>query len=154
EVVAGLAEMGVEGAGLVQDLVNASDEEVDRFVEIWEAGSGDALDQFAVMFSDFISMSKNTGDAAGLGFIYHLMDAVASGDINFRPAVDAMPDYGENKFEESDAGADAQLHSTKAMIGLTNTIRQMRTDARVPTPAVKPQGNTQSVRQKYKSVES
>lgn len=154
EVVAGLAEMGVEGAGLVQDLVNASDEEVDRFVEIWEAGSGDALDQFAVMFSDFITMSQNTGDVAGLDFIYNLMDQVASGDISFREAVDAMTDYAETEFEESDPTAEAQLESTKAMIELTKTIRQMRKDAQGATPTVKPQVNTQSAWQKFKSFVS
>lgn len=154
EVVAGLAEMGVEGAGLVQDLVNASDEEVDRFVEIWEAGSGDALDQFAVMFSDFITMSQNTGDAAGLDFIYNLMDQVASGDISFREAVDAMTDYAETEFEESDPTAEAQLESTKAMIELTKTIRQMRKDAQAATPTVKPQTNTSSAWQKFKSFVS
>lgn len=142
EVLGGLTEMGVEGAGLVQDLVDATDDEVDRFVELWEAGTGDAAEQWAIMFSDFVAMARDSGDQGGVDFANNLMDQVANGDISFREAVNAMTEYAKGEFEGADPTMEAHLESTQAMIDLTKAIERMRRDAANAEPTAEVDVNT------------
>lgn len=124
-VLGGLSEMGIEGASLVQGLVDATDEEVDRFVELWDAGNSDATDSFSVMFSDFMAMAHEAGDTGGVDFVLNLLDQVAAGDISFREAVDQMTAYAEEEFENSNPEATAHLDNTQAMKDLQTTIENL-----------------------------
>src|SRR5699024_4677399 len=144
EVLAGIAEMGVEGASLVNELVNATDEEVDRFVNVWEGGTSAAADEFSVMFTDFLAMAQESGDQGGVDFVNNLMDQVARGDMEFSEAVDAMTDYAEEEFENSDPTATAHLENTQAIQDLTDAIERMRRDAANADPTVEARADTTS----------
>lgn len=143
-VLGGLSEMGMEGASLVQGLVDATDEEVDRFVELWDAGNSDATDSFSIMFSDFMAMAREAGDTGGVDFANNLLEQVASGDISFREAVDQMTEYAETEFENSDPTADAHLDNTQAMRDLIDTIENLRTEMERANPTADAQVDTSS----------
>lgn len=128
DVIAGLIQMGTEGAEIVQGLANANDEEVARFVEAWDMGMGATSELFTTMFADFLTMAVTTGDTAGTDFIFELMEKVAAGDITFREAVDEMTTYAEEEFQNADTTNQPMLDNTQALIDLTNLISRVEGD--------------------------
>src|SRR5690606_41775047 len=78
EVLAGLAQMGQGGAEIVQGLVNASDEEVQRYVSLWQQGGGAVLDSFSIVFAEFMVQAAQAGDQGGLDFVTKLHAQVRS----------------------------------------------------------------------------
>lgn len=141
-VLAGLTEMGSEGAEIVQGLVDASDEEVARFVELWDQGAGDTMDTFSIMFSDFLVLAADSGDTAGVDFITGLMDEVAQGDISFRDAVDQMTEYAEDEFQNADTENEPNLELTKALRDLIKLIDRIETDVQNADTENEPTLNT------------
>jgi len=130
EVLAGLAEMGVEGAGIVNGLVNASDTEVQRFVELWQQGAGTTSDTFGVMFADFLLQAQASGDTGGTAFVSGLMEQVAAGDISFSEMVDQMTAYAEEEFANSDPTTTPEMDNTEAIRELTSLIRRIERETR------------------------
>lgn len=144
EVIAGLVLMGAEGAEIVEGLANANAEEVQRFVESWDAGMGMTSELFTTMFSDFLSMAMTSGDQGGLDFAYGLMDRVAQGDIDFREAVDLMTDYAEDEFQGADTTNEPQLDNTQALQDLMNLVDEAEREARDADTTLHPDVDTRS----------
>lgn len=128
DVIAGLAEMGAEGAEIVEGLANANDAEVARFVDAWDGGMGATSESFTVMFSDFLAQAISSGDQGGVDFVRELMNRVNEGDITFREAVDEMTAYAEEEFQNADTTNEPMLDNTKALKELTNLIRKVEQD--------------------------
>lgn len=139
-VLAGLAEMGVDGAEIVAGLVDASDDEVARFVELWDQGAGDVSSTFTIMFSDFLTQAASSGNTAGVDFVMGLMDEVAQGDISFRDAVNQMTEYAEEEFQNADTENEPNLELTKVLKDLAELIERIETDTQnadaVTTPTL------------------
>lgn len=124
-VIAGLTQMGSEGAELVQGLVDATGEEVDRFVELWDQGGSMALDSFSAIFSDFLAMAVSSGDMAGAEFISGLMASVAAGELTFQEALDEMISYAETTASEADPELELQMETVDAIQELNNTLEHI-----------------------------
>lgn len=144
EVVAGLAEMGVEGAEIVEGLANANETEVARFVASWDGGMGATSESFTVMFSDFLSQAMSSGDQGGVDFVRGLMEKVANGDLEFREAVDLMTEYAEKEFQDADTTNQPMLDNTQALLDLTALIDKAERDARNANVDVEPEVETKS----------
>jgi TP901 family phage tail tape measure protein len=142
DVIAGLIQMGSEGAEIVEGLANANQEEVNRFVEAWDMGMGSTSELFTTMFADFLTMAVQTGDTAGADFIFELMEEVAAGDITFREAVDEMTKYAEEEFQNADTTNQPMLDNTQALIDLTELIRRVETDTANADAEVEPELET------------
>jgi TP901 family phage tail tape measure protein len=124
-VIAGLTQMGSEGAELVQGLVDATGEEVDRFVELWDQGGSMALDSFSAIFSDFLSMAVSSGDMAGAEFISGLMASVAAGEMTFQEALEEMISYAETTAAEANPELELQMETVDAIQELNNTLEHI-----------------------------
>lgn len=122
EVLAGLSEMGAEGAGIVAGLVDSTDEEVDRFVDLWESGSGMVLEEFSHTFSSFMRMARESGDTGGRDFAMNLMEQVRDGEISFREATNEMTQYAEDEFADADPTMQAHLEVAEAIDNLTDLM--------------------------------
>lgn len=145
EVLSGLAEMGVDGAAILQGLVDANDKQVDRFVELWSQGSGMATEEFSLMFGDFITQAYESGDTGGAEFVNTLMAKVAEGDISFTEAVDQMTAYAEEQFQNADTTNTPTLENTEAIRELSALIRRIEFDIRNADDTVEPSLDTSSV---------
>lgn len=126
QVLADLALMGVEGANLVQDLVNATDEQVDRWVELWNAGGGQLLEDYAVVWETFRVQAYEAGDSSGMAFMDELLGKVATGQISLEEAVEEMIAYAEDNFEESDPTMNFYAENTEAINTLNDTLTEVR----------------------------
>lgn len=126
QVIGDLAAMGMEGAGLVADLVDATDEQVDRWVDLWEQGGEQLLTDYAVIWESFRVQAFEGGDAGGLEFVNSLMGQVATGEISMEEAVNQMIDYAEENFENADPTMNFYADNTEAIDELTSTLREVR----------------------------
>src|SRR5690606_17872226 len=72
EVLAGRGLMGRGGGGIVQGVVNASGEEVRRYVSLWQQGGGAVLDRFSIVCAEFMVQAAQAGDQGGLDFVTKL----------------------------------------------------------------------------------
>lgn len=126
QVLADLALMGDEGANLVQDLVNATDEQVDRWVELWSAGGGDLIEDYAVIWETFRVQAYEAGDASGMAFMDELLTKVATGQISLEDAVNEMIEYAEDNFESADPTMNFYAENTEAINTLNDTLTEVR----------------------------
>ena len=126
EVVAGLTEMGVEGAEIVQGLVDASDEEVQRFVMLWEQGGGAVLDNFSIVFSEFMVQAAQAGDQGGIDFANNLLEQVGTGEISMGEAVDRMTEYAETEFDNADPTLEFYGDATQALEEMNDLLEEIR----------------------------
>jgi hypothetical protein len=123
EVLADLTQMGLEGADLVQELVNKTDTEVDRFVELWNSAGGNVLDDFAIVYADFLAMSQASGDESGRAFVDDLLAQARRGDIDMREVVDQLLEYTETEFDNSDPTVEGELDDAELRQGITDLLR-------------------------------
>ena len=131
EVLAGLTEMGVEGADIVQGLADANDEQVDRFVEQWKAGGSTVLDDYAITFASFIQMANETGDTAGRDFALNLYEKYQEGSISWVELTDELTAYAEEEFQGADTTNEPELISQpaiKAMNKLAKALENIKDD--------------------------
>ncbi len=127
DVVAGLTEMGSEGAEIVQGLVNATDEEVARFVDLWRQGGGQVLDDFSLVFADFMVQAAQAGDQGGVDFANNLLAQVGEGEISMGEAVDRMTDYAETEFDNSDPTLEFYGDATEALEEMNSLLSDIET---------------------------
>jgi TP901 family phage tail tape measure protein len=160
DVVAGLTEMGSEGAEIVQGLVDATDEEVARFVDLWRQGGGQVLDDFSLVFADFMVQAAQAGDQGGVDFANNLLAQVGEGEISMGEAVDRMTDYAETELDNSDPTLEFYGDATEAMEEmeslLADTERLMReaNEAAVVEPTASTGGFWDSITGWWDSVKS
>lgn len=126
QVIGDLAAMGEEGAGLVADLVDATDEQVERWVDLWEQGGAELLTDYAVIWESFRVQAFEGGDAGGLEFVNSLMGQVATGELSMSEAVDQMIEYAEENFDNADPTMDFYADNTEAINELNDTLTQVR----------------------------
>lgn len=132
EVIAGLSEMGAEGADLVEKLANQNDEQVDRFVAKWQTGGGQMLDEFALVYSSFLQQSMEAGDEAGREFADNLMKQYLEGGISFQEMTDELTEYAEENFQNADTENEPEVISKpaiQAMNDLTKQLERINDDA-------------------------
>ena len=142
DVIAGLTEMGADGAEIVAGLANANDEEVARFVASWDMGMGASSEMFTVMFSDFLSQAMTTGDTAGLEFVQDLMERFRNGQIEWNEVVDEITAYAEEEIQNADTTNQPTMDNTAALKELTNLIRQVEGDIAGMDDTVEPEVDT------------
>jgi TP901 family phage tail tape measure protein len=130
EVVAGLAEMGVQGAEIVQGLTNeviaGNTETVDQFVELWNQGGGAMLDNFSIVFSEFIVQAAMAGDQAGVDFVNDLLAQVGAGEISMGEAVDRMTEYATEEFDNADPTLEFYGDATEALEEMNTLLEEIR----------------------------
>lgn len=126
QIIGDLAAMGQEGAGLVADLVDATDEQVERWVDLWEQGGEQLLTDYAVIWESFRVQAFEGGDSGGLEFVNSLMGQVATGEITMAEAVDEMISYAEENFESADPTIDFYADNTEAINELNSTLTEVR----------------------------
>src|SRR5690606_37274296 len=126
EVLAGLAQMGPAGAAIVQGLVNASDEEVQRYVSLWQQGGGAVLDSFSIVFAECMVQAAQAGDQGGLDFVTKLHAQVGEGEISMAEAVDQMTEYAETEFANADPTLEFYGDATEALNEMNDLLEEVR----------------------------
>lgn len=126
EVIAGLTEMGVQGADIVQGLVDASDEDVARFVSSWQMGGGAILDSFSIVFSEFMVQAAMAGDQGGIDFVNNLLEKVGTGEISMTEAVDRMTTYAAEEFDNADPTLEFYGDATEALEEMNTLLEEIR----------------------------
>lgn len=125
QVIAGLTEMGTEGAALVADLADKNDEQVDRFVAKWKHGGGAALDELVLAYSNFIQRSAEAGDEGGQEFADELMAEYVEGGISFQEYTDQLTEYAEENFQNADTENEPEVISQPAIDAMNDLTEQL-----------------------------
>lgn len=132
EVIAGLTEMGAEGAALVADLADQNDKQVNRFVQKWKHGGGQALDELVLVYSSFVQQSIEAGDEGGQEFADNLMKEYVEGGISFQEYTDELTAYAEENFQNADTENEPEVigePAIEAMNNLTAQLERINNDA-------------------------
>lgn len=180
EVLAGLTEMGSEGAGIIAGLVDANKQEVDQFVDDWLAGGSMTLEQFSSTFASFMRQAQEAGQGAGSDLVDELLtefrqgektieeigeqsgtayglaliEAVQNDEISFREAVDRMTEYSEENFAESDPMLQAQLETTEILEDLEGLMERIAEHFGAIDPSVVPELSDDNFREQMSNFET
>lgn len=151
DVLAGLAEMGAEGAGIVAGLADANEETTQRFIDDWRTTGGITVEEFSHTFSSFMRMARTAGDTAGsdlvnglleefragqtslqevgeqsgTAYAMALMEQVREGEISFREATDSMTEYAHENFEGADPTMTAQMETVAVLEKIEELLQQV-----------------------------
>lgn len=157
-VLADLAAMGRDGADIVAGLVNATDEETDRFIELWKSAGSDVLDEFVAVYSDFLQKSATAGNEGGQEFADNILAQLAEGSISFKEAINELTDYAEEEFDESDPTTEPEVDGNRAQRQMVHLLQQIRNfqarsnDAAVTRPSVETRGFWDEITSWWSSV--